>query len=164
MSYGFILEYVEGDVWAWRDLLLEAFAGRGHLPDVEGFRVSSERRRCRAGEACSLLQGAAERLVSCWRDVLATSWLANRDVLEPCGAAPDLLMVLRPRKRICETERPCPFAAGMMLGWSQHPEGLGVRRVTGLRLRHFRGLGNGACSFPACLRCYPDGMGFSLLL
>lgn len=58
VCYAFILEYVEGDVWAWRKLLLKALAERRYLPDVEGYRGFYERKkRCRAGEGCSPLPG-----------------------------------------------------------------------------------------------------------
>lgn len=58
VCYAFILEDVEGDGWAWRELLLEALAGRGYLPGVDGYRGFYERqKRWRAGEGCLLLPG-----------------------------------------------------------------------------------------------------------
>lgn len=47
VCYAWVLEDVEGDAWAWRELLLEALAGRGYLPDVDGYRDFYEgRKRC----------------------------------------------------------------------------------------------------------------------
>lgn len=60
VCYAFILEHVEGDPWAGRELLLEALAERGYLPNVEGYREFYERKKsCRAGE--ELLASTRER-------------------------------------------------------------------------------------------------------
>ena len=44
VSYGFILEGVDKDVWAWRELLSEALQERRFVPDVEGFQVFRKRK------------------------------------------------------------------------------------------------------------------------
>lgn len=50
VSYGFILEDVDGDRWAWSKLLAEALQERNFVPDVQGFSAFNKHR----GEAARL--------------------------------------------------------------------------------------------------------------